>query len=86
MDDEPPQHFERVRFCRDLEFHSAARHGIFQQLASADRAFRQRTPQADGTLVRMEHSGFRPEDEGGYRGMGGGWPRIVERLEAIAGR
>lgn len=34
-----------------------------------------------GTLVRMEHSGFRPVDEAGYRGMGSGWPRILERLE-----
>jgi uncharacterized protein YndB with AHSA1/START domain len=34
-----------------------------------------------GTLVRMEHSGFRPADEAGYHGMGSGWPRILERLE-----
>ena len=44
------------------------------------------TPAEGGTLVRMEHSGFRPQDEGGYRGMGGGWPRIVAKLEEIAGR
>jgi uncharacterized protein YndB with AHSA1/START domain len=37
-----------------------------------------------GTLVRMEHSGFRPVDEAGYRGMGSGWPRILEGLERIA--
>jgi len=43
------------------------------------------TPQADGTHVRMEQSGFRPQDETGYKGMGGGWPRIVEGLERIAG-
>lgn len=35
-----------------------------------------------GTLVRMEHSGFRPVDEAGFRGMGSGWPGIVERLES----
>jgi hypothetical protein len=33
----------------------------------------------------MEHSGFRPQDEGGRLAMGGGWPRIVERLEREAG-
>lgn len=44
------------------------------------------TPQAGGTLVRMEQSGFRPEDEAGYKGMGGGWPRILARLEEISGR
>ncbi len=39
-----------------------------------------------GTLVRMEQSGFRAEDDAGYRGMGAGWPRILERLESIAAR
>jgi uncharacterized protein YndB with AHSA1/START domain len=34
-----------------------------------------------GTLVRMEHSGFRPVDDAGYRGMGAGWPGILQRLE-----
>jgi len=42
-------------------------------------------PTDGGTQVRMEQSGFRPEDEGGYRGMGGGWPRIVAGLERVAG-
>jgi uncharacterized protein YndB with AHSA1/START domain len=42
------------------------------------------TPTATGTHVRMEHSGFRPEDENGFRAMGGGWPRIVERLQGVA--
>lgn len=41
-------------------------------------------PVEDGTLVRMEQSGFRPQDEAGYHGMGGGWPRIVERLGQVA--
>lgn len=41
--------------------------------------------EAGGTRVRMEHSGFRPEDEAGFVGMGRGWPKIVERLEQIAG-
>ena len=43
------------------------------------------TPTAPGTLVRMEQSGFRPEDEGGYQAMSGGWPRILEGLERVAG-
>lgn len=42
------------------------------------------TPVDGGTHVRMEHSGFRPQDEGGYRGMGGGWPHILVRLEGVA--
>jgi uncharacterized protein YndB with AHSA1/START domain len=43
------------------------------------------TPTDGGTHVRMEHSGFRPQDEGGYQGMSGGWPRIVGGLERVAG-
>src|SRR5260221_11688222 len=42
------------------------------------------TPTDNGTVVRMEHSGFRPQDERGYQGMGGGWPRIVAGLERVA--
>ena len=44
------------------------------------------TPVEGGTLVRMEHSGFRPQDEAGYQVMGNGWPRVVAGLErAVAG-
>jgi uncharacterized protein YndB with AHSA1/START domain len=43
------------------------------------------TPLAGGTQVRMEHTGFRPQDEGGRQAMGGGWPRIVAGLEREAG-
>lgn len=42
------------------------------------------TPHGRGTRVRMEQSGFRPKDEAGYRGMGGGWPRILDRLDDVA--
>jgi hypothetical protein len=31
----------------------------------------------------MEHSGFRTEDEAGYKAMSGGWPRVVEKLELV---
>ncbi len=43
------------------------------------------TPVPGGTQVRMEQSGFRPEDEGGFQAMGGGWPRIVAGLDRVAG-
>jgi uncharacterized protein YndB with AHSA1/START domain len=41
------------------------------------------TPVEGGTRVRMEHTGFRPQDEAGYKAMSGGWPRAVEKLEWI---
>jgi uncharacterized protein YndB with AHSA1/START domain len=43
------------------------------------------TEEGEGTRIRMEHSGFCPQDETGYLGMGAGWPRIVERLGELAG-
>ena len=43
------------------------------------------TPVEGGSVVRMEHSGFRPvTDDNAFNAMGGGWPRIVERLETVA--
>jgi uncharacterized protein YndB with AHSA1/START domain len=42
------------------------------------------TPLAGGTHVRMEHSGFGPQDEAGHQAMSGGWPHIVAGLERVA--
>jgi uncharacterized protein YndB with AHSA1/START domain len=42
------------------------------------------TPTAGGTHVRMEQSGFRPEDEANYQGAGYGWQRFVAGLERVA--
>jgi uncharacterized protein YndB with AHSA1/START domain len=39
------------------------------------------TVQSGGKLVRMEQSGFRPQDEAGFKGSG--WPRVLERLERM---
>jgi uncharacterized protein YndB with AHSA1/START domain len=44
------------------------------------------TPTKSGVLVRMEQSGFRPEDEANYQGANYGWQRFVEGLaRATAG-
>jgi uncharacterized protein YndB with AHSA1/START domain len=40
-------------------------------------------PAMNGTLVRMEQSGFRPEDEGGYQGANYGWQRFITALERV---
>jgi uncharacterized protein YndB with AHSA1/START domain len=39
------------------------------------------TPTTGGVLVRMEQSGFRPEDESNYKGAGYGWQKFVGALE-----
>jgi len=43
------------------------------------------TPAAGGTLVRVEQSGFKPADEGGFRAMSDGWHRILAALERATG-
>jgi uncharacterized protein YndB with AHSA1/START domain len=40
-------------------------------------------PTRDGTQVRMEQSGFRPEDEANYQGASYGWQRFVTGLERV---
>jgi uncharacterized protein YndB with AHSA1/START domain len=42
------------------------------------------TPTERGALVRMEQSGFRPEDEANYQGARHGWQRLVAGLERVA--
>jgi uncharacterized protein YndB with AHSA1/START domain len=43
------------------------------------------TPTGAGTHVRMEQTGFRPQDEGGYQAMSFGWPGVLAKLERVAG-
>ncbi len=40
-------------------------------------------PTASGTLLRMEQTGFRPQDEPNYQGATQGWGRFWERLEQL---
>jgi len=42
------------------------------------------TPVKGGTHVRMEQSGFRPEDESFHKGAGYGWQRFIGGLERVA--
>jgi uncharacterized protein YndB with AHSA1/START domain len=41
------------------------------------------TPTPGGTLVRMEQSGFRPEDEANYQGASYGWQKYMGELERV---
>ena len=44
------------------------------------------TPTKGGTLVRLEQSGFRSEDQGFYQGATYGWRRMVGELEQVVAR
>ena len=41
------------------------------------------TPTPTGTFLRMEQSGFRPQDELNYQGATRGWGRFADRLEQV---
>lgn len=44
------------------------------------------TPTATGTHLRMEQSGFRPDQEANYRGAMYGWQKFLTALEQLLAR
>jgi uncharacterized protein YndB with AHSA1/START domain len=44
------------------------------------------TPTGAGTHLRMEHSGFGPDQEQAYKGAGYGWQNFIKNLEAVVGK
>jgi uncharacterized protein YndB with AHSA1/START domain len=43
------------------------------------------TPTERGTHVRMEQSGFRPDQMAAYQGAQYGWQRFIGNMERVAG-
>ena len=44
------------------------------------------TPKGTGTHLRMEQSGFRPDQKQAYQGAKGGWQRFFAALEQVLAR
>jgi len=44
------------------------------------------TPTPTGTHLRMEQSGFRPDQQQAYQGAKAGWPRFLAGLEQVLAR
>jgi uncharacterized protein YndB with AHSA1/START domain len=44
------------------------------------------TPTSTGTHLRMEHSGFRPDQRQAYQGARHGWQRFLANLEQVLAR
>lgn len=44
------------------------------------------TPTERGTHLRMEQSGFRPDQEQAYQGAKAGWPRFLASFEQLVAR
>jgi uncharacterized protein YndB with AHSA1/START domain len=43
------------------------------------------TPAEGGTHVRMEQSGFRPDQQAAYQGAKYGWQKFIGALERVVG-
>lgn len=44
------------------------------------------TPTGTGTRLRMEQSGFRPDQQQAYQGAQAGWPRFIAALAQVLAR
>ena len=44
------------------------------------------TPTGTGTQLRMEQSGFRPDQKQAFGGARAGWQQFFEKLESLLGR
>jgi len=44
------------------------------------------TPTDTGTRLRMEQTGFRPDQQQAYQGAQGGWPRFLAALDKVVAR
>ncbi len=44
------------------------------------------TPTATGTVLRVEQSGFRPDQEQAYRGAKAAWKQFLKALEQVSAR
>jgi uncharacterized protein YndB with AHSA1/START domain len=44
------------------------------------------TPSGAGTQLRMEHAGFRPDQEQAFQGAGFGWKQFLAKLEQVLAR
>ena len=44
------------------------------------------TPTSKGTQLRMEQTGFRPDQQQAYQGAKGGWPQFFSKLEQVVAR
>ena len=44
------------------------------------------TPTSNGTHLRMEQAGFRPDQEQAFQGAKASWPRFITTMEQVVGK
>jgi uncharacterized protein YndB with AHSA1/START domain len=86
----PMPHWDGVVDCRVLVVEPHARLSYSWDASGDEAAGGIRTvvtwtltPTEGGTRVRMEQSGFRPQDEANQRGAGYGWQKFIAALERV---
>lgn len=79
--------------CEVLDVEPNARLAYTWNFAHADPAFDLRsivtftlTPSGMGTRLRVEQTGFRPEQKQAFGGAKVGWPQFLGKLEQLLGR
>ena len=87
---EPMPHWNGVTDCEVLEVEPHARLSYTWNASGAEAANGLKTvvtwtltPTQGGTQLRMEQSGFRPEEESNYQGANYGWQRFIANLERL---
>jgi uncharacterized protein YndB with AHSA1/START domain len=87
----PTAHWNGIADCEVLEVEPHTRLSYTWNASGAEAANGIKTvvtwtltETTGGVLVRMEQSGFRPQDERNYQGAQHGWQRFIAGLERVA--
>lgn len=86
----PMPHWNGVTDCEVLELEANARLSYSWNASGSEAPNGLKTivtwtltPTKSGTLLRMEQSGFRAEDDRNYQGANYGWQRYCAKLESV---
>jgi uncharacterized protein YndB with AHSA1/START domain len=87
---EPRAHWNGITDCEVLIVEVNKRLAYTWNASGAEAAHGLKTvvtwtlaPSKDGVLLRMEQSGFRPEDQSNYQGATYGWQKFLAGLERV---
>ena len=86
----PMQNWNGVTACRVLSVEPQKRLSYTWEGSGEERADGMSTvvtwiltPEGAGTRLRLEHTGFRPQDDGMFQGVSHGWPEKFDKLAEV---